>query len=256
MVDRSVATIRRSHLMRLAREGKRLDGRDPDQMRRAEIATGVISDYDGSARIRLGGTELIVGVHIEKGRPYPNLPESGTMHTKLQLHPIASPRLGKEDTDLEATEISRVIDRGIRNSGAVDLGELCITPGEEAWTLFVDLLVLDFDGNLFDASHLGILKVLKETKFPASDNGTGDEFPVLVKGLPVSTTFVKMGDSIFLDPTALEERVADARISMVCDEAGNIRSIQKGGRGGFTASDIKEVFRHARETSDRLRKGL
>jgi exosome complex component RRP42 len=149
-----------------------------------------------------------------------------------------------------------VIDRGIRNSGAVDLGELCITPGEEAWTLFVDLLVVDFDGNLFDASHLGILKVLKESKVPASDNGAGDDFPVPVKGLPVSTTFVKLGDGIFLDPTALEERVADARISMVFDEAGDLRSVQKGGRGGFTASEIKEAFRRGRETSDRLRKAL
>ena len=256
MVDRSVATIRRSHLIKLANEGKRLDGRRMDMMRDLEIYSDVISDYDGSARIRLGGTELIAAIHIEKGRPYPNLPESGTMHTTLQMHPMASPRFGKEDMATESVEISRVIDRGIRNSGAIDMDSLVITPGEEVWSLFVDILVIDFDGNLFDSSHMALIKALETTPLPFSRYDMGENKRIPIQGIPISTTFVKLGGKIMYDPTALEERVADARITLVIDDDSHLRSLQKGGRGVFNTEEIMETFKRSTGAASELRRAL
>ncbi len=44
-------------------KGKRLDGRKLDELRPVSIEVGVIPNADGSCRLRIGGTEVIVGVY-------------------------------------------------------------------------------------------------------------------------------------------------------------------------------------------------
>ena len=50
----------------------------------------------------------------------------------------------------------------------IDLEKLCIEPRKEVWMNFIDIYVLDYDGNLFDAAFLGAVAALK------SDHGPGE----------------------------------------------------------------------------------
>ena len=55
-------------------------------------------------------------------------------------------------TEKSATDVlSRVSDRGIRESGMIDVSELCIKEGELVYSVYIDVAVINEDGNLFDA---------------------------------------------------------------------------------------------------------
>ena len=69
----------------------------------------------------------------------------------------------------DAIELARVVDRGIRESGMVDVEQLCIVPGEEVWMCFVDIYALDYDGNLFDAANLAAVSALRTAVIPAGE---------------------------------------------------------------------------------------
>ena len=48
--------------------GLRLDGRSCDDLRPFELELGLIAQASGSARLRLGSTDVIVGVKVCKAR--------------------------------------------------------------------------------------------------------------------------------------------------------------------------------------------
>jgi len=64
------------------------------------------------------------------------------------------------------------VDRGVRESGAIDLSELTLPDGK-VWIIFIDVHVLDHDGNLMDAAALGALAALVHATKPVSDMATG-----------------------------------------------------------------------------------
>ncbi|MBR1452560.1 MAG: RNA-binding protein, partial [Candidatus Methanomethylophilaceae archaeon] len=72
-----MSEIKRDHMMKLIAEGKRLDGRGLTDVRNIEVLTDVIESADGSARIKLGKTEVIAGVKIIPGTPFPDTPNIG-----------------------------------------------------------------------------------------------------------------------------------------------------------------------------------
>lgn len=256
MVDRSIANIKRVHIRKLADDGSRSDGRKFDQMRPLGIETGVIGRYNGSSRVRLGRTEVIAGIYLDTSRPYPNSPNSCTMHTKMDLNPMASPIFGKTDMELDVIELSRVVDRGIRGSDMIDMGSLVIRAGEEAWRINMDLVVLDYDGNLIDAGNLALVKALQSTIVPASRYDLGDDHPIPIKTVPISTTFVKIGGNLMFDPTSLEESVADTRITITTDSQGIMRSLQKGGFGSFKPDEVQKAYARSVLIGNRIRSNI
>ncbi len=255
-MSRDPETIMRSLMLRdLIGTGRRTDGRSLGQMRPFTVETGVIAQSDGSARVRLGGTELVVGVKLMPASPYPDHPDEGVIHTSLQLLPIASPSFDR-DMSMEATEMARVVDRGVRNSGMIDMKGMCISPGERVWGLYLDIHVLDHDGNMLDASTLGIVLSMRGMVFPNSRFGMGKDTPVPMGEMPVTLTFAKVADELILDPTAEEEGVSDGRITMSIDSRGSIRAVQLGGCGHFTPEEVKRACRLARSSADVVRGSL
>lgn len=53
-----------------------------------------------------------------------------------------------------SNSICRVLERSIRDSEALDTESLCIIAGEKVWCISCDIRVLNYDGNIFDASNL------------------------------------------------------------------------------------------------------
>src|SRR2546428_13497631 len=81
----------REHIARLAASGKRNDGRRFDEPRPLVIQKNYIKNAEGSARIQLGNTDVLVGVKIDVGEPYPDTPNQGVLSTSAELIPMASP---------------------------------------------------------------------------------------------------------------------------------------------------------------------
>jgi exosome complex component RRP42 len=247
-----ISDIKRDHIHKLITKGRRVDGRSWDEFRKVTIETNYGENAEGSARVRLGDTDVLVGVKMDVGSPFSDTPDSGVLTTSVELIPMASPSFEPGPPDENAIELARVVDRGIRESQMIDVNSLCIEPGEKVWINFVDIYVLDYDGNLFDACFLGSIAALKTTMVPASRHDMGDDYPLPTNCTPISCTAVQIENSILFDPTLDEEKVAAARLTVTTDENGDIRAMQKGLRGSLTREHITTMI----DTSRRLGKDL
>ncbi len=253
-----VPELKLMQIKKLALDGKRLDGRALGEFRKFTIEKNIIGTAEGSARVRLGGTEVLVGIKVGMGKPYSNKPDHGMLATSVELRSIAHHTFDPFQTTnkAKAIEISRVVDRGIRESGMIDLESLCLEPGKKVWSVNLDIMVLDHDGNIFDASTLGALAALSDTVVPASDFDLGDDFQLPVGEMPVSTTFVKIGEHVFLDPTATEEAVADARLTITTDTCGSLRAMQKGLSGVLYYEEVTKAIQDSIITGKMVRETL
>ena len=251
----------KDRVRRFALRGLRLDRRGPLDYRPISIATDVFANADGSAVVDLGGTKVAAGVKYELGSPFPDTPNKGAVMVDAELLPMANPTFEPGPPDENAIELARVVDRGIRESNAIDLEKLAVEPGKWVWLVFVDLRVLDDNGNLFDAASISAITALATSRIPVvewvGETPTvvrGDyERPLRVAEIPLLTTFVKIGNAIFVDPSADEMRAADARISVATVDDGSVTAIQKGGEGAFTKEELSLVFDRAIDRGKYLR---
>ena len=252
-----ISSIKKDYIYKLAKEKKRIDGRAFDEYRKITIDTNLISKAEGSAKVRIGNTQVLAGVKMDLGEPYPDSPNSGVLTTSAELIPLASPDFEAGPPDKKAIELARVVDRGIRESEVIDLDKLCIEEGEKVWVIFVDIHVLDYDGNLFDASSLASLAAILTAKVPAKRFEVGEDYPLPIKSEPpISCTFVKYNDVIAVDPNLDEETIAEARLTVATDKNGDIRAMQKGLSGSFTVDEVKKVIKASIDNGARIRKIL
>ena len=245
-----VPSLKKEAFMALYKKGLRVDDRDLYTPRRITIETGVIEKAEGSALVKLGNTQVLAGVKADVGTPFRDTPNQGVLTVHAEFVPLASPMFEPGPPDDNAIELARVIDRSIRESHAVDLESLAIIPGEKVWILWVDLYILDHDGNLFDASMLAAMAALKTTRLPDYEEyETGDIVvlrdkpgePVKVKRDIVSVTTAKIGNYIIVDPSFEEEVIADTRMVLSFDRDGNIVGAQKTGDGGLTPKEFDKM---------------
>ncbi len=240
------AEIRTTHVLDLAAEGRRLDGRGPDEYRKITIEPGFVATADGSALVRIGDTAVVAGIKLEPGKPFPDTPNAGVLTTNAELIPLSSPTFEPGPPQPGAIEVSRVVDRAIRAAETIDLTRLCVTPGEKSWVCYVDMHVIDHSGNLIDASLLAAVTALAHSTVPAKRFEVAEaDYPLDIQRYPIECTFVRLGDTIVVDPTFDEERAAQGRLTVATDEAGRIVAMQKGLVGAFSPDDVKETVRRA-----------
>jgi exosome complex component RRP42 len=252
--------INKDYIRKKIRNGERLNGRDMEEFRDIEIDAGYVRETaDGSALVKMGDTKLLVGITADLGEPYDDAPEAGTLITNAELVPLAKEEYEAGPPRADAVEIARVVDRGLRESGILDLEDLGIEDGEKCWLLFIDVHVLDYDGNLIDAAFLGAVTALMNGHFPAYDDEEdeldrdedGDELPV--DGFPVTLTGKKIADQLLLDTTGEEEDVLDARLTVTLDEDDNVVSLQKGEPGTMSHEDVMKITRLTEDHAEMLR---
>jgi exosome complex component RRP42 len=261
MEDNPMSLIKKDFIRNLLKDGKREDGRGLLEFRKLDIHTGYVGNAQGSARVKLGNTQVVAGVKIQLDKPYPDTPNRGNFMTSAELNPIASPHFEPGPPRIEAIELARVTDRALRESGIMDFEKLCITPGEKVWGVFVDLHILDYDGNLFDACSIAGVAAILSAKIPAIDpkskeqvyaDGKARPMPLTEENAAFSTTFAKIGSTVVADPQLYEELIADTRLTIGLDQNGNVRAMQKGGYGSWKVDEVKEL----RRTSHKLGKDI
>lgn len=239
-------------------KGKRFDGREPSDFREILIETGVSKKAEGSAKVKIGKTEVIVGVKMDVMEPYPDSPDMGNLMVTAELLPLSSERFESGPPKFSAIEIGRLTDRAIRESKFIQMEKLCIKEGEKVWNIFIDIYSLNDDGNLIDAAEIGAIAALKNAKIPKYDEETGrvvygeltDKKIPLQKEVPVTITAHKIGNSWIVDPTLEEEDVSEARVTIGATPEGVISSIQKG-----EAREIEiEEFEKVLDLTEKVRK--
>ncbi len=237
------AYLKKDYIKNLVKEGKREDGRAFDEYRKIILDNGYAKEKaPGSCMVQLGKTKVMAGISIDIGEPYSDRPEDGVMSTSTELRPIASPKFESGPPNEESIEVARVIDRGIRESGAIDMKKLFIEE-DLVWVVFIDIHVMDHSGNLIDAGGIAAISALLNARLPKYEDGKiicGEYSGKLpLTGTPVPCTMVKINDSILIDPSIDEEYGMDARLTISTTDT--INAMQKGGNGSFNEKEVMDA---------------
>lgn len=136
--------------------------------------------------------------------------------------------------------LSRMLEKTVRRSGALDVESLCLIAGQKVWSIRVDLHVLSHDGNLVDASCVAVVAALRHFKKPdTSMEGEvvtvytpAEREPVPLSWLhsPFCITFSFFGDEAeiaLLDANWLEEQVRIGSCTISLNRHGEICQIAK-----------------------------
>lgn len=255
--------LKRKEIVDLLAQGKRIDGRAFDQPRPLSIETGVIPKANGSARVHLGDTEIVTGVKIQPDKPFPDLGDKGIFICTAEILPLAHPDAEPGPPGEDVIELARVVDRGIRESGMIDMSQLVLEKDKSVIGIFADNSVVDHNGNLFDACSYATTAAILSCKVPKWE--LKNDVPVLVEGhesnppittIPVSVTMGRIGEHILVDPNAEEWECIDARITITTNSDGNICALQKGGEDGFTIDQLSKCADIALSAATKIREKL
>ncbi len=250
----------KEYLVMLLDKGVRLDNRKLDEYRKPiVIETNVSKSAEGSARVKIGDTEVIAGIKLDVGEPFADSPDKGVLIVGAELLALSSPEFQLGPPDAQTTELARVVDRGIRNSKMIDMNKLCIREGELVWTVFLDIYTINDSGNLIDASALAAVVALRNCVFPKLENDkikygehTKEKLPTTK--VPITCTLGKMKNFIIIDPGLEEERILDSRLTITIGDDNHIHAMQKGGEESLKAEDINEMIKIAMHASKELRR--
>ncbi|ORY01413.1 ribosomal protein S5 domain 2-like protein [Basidiobolus meristosporus CBS 931.73] len=235
----------------------RADGRTRLDYRDIVLETGLISQASGSARCRIEGTDVLVGVKVEIGMVDGEKSNLGKVVCNVECAPSASQQFegrGADELNIELTQLlAKVLDGP---QGGINLEKLCIIPGAQCWVIYIDATILDYSGNILDALFIATRAALFNTRVPMTevqDVGEGQqEFEIVddveaaerLEGweqIPIAVTLNKIGSRYIVDASPLEELCTDARLTVAVNQSGNLCGVQKSGEGSIEPSLLLEM---------------
>lgn len=247
--------------------GIRIDGRNPFEYRKLSIKFG---REDGSSEVQLGQTHIMGFVTGQLVQPYRDRPNEGTLSIFTEFSPMADPSFETGRPSESAVELGRIVDRGLRESRAVDTESLCVLAGKLVWAIRIDLHILDNGGNLVDAANIAALASLLTFRRPECSLGGEDglevivhppeerePLPLIIHHLPIAVTFGFFSSEslLVIDPTHHEEAVMVGKMTATLNANGDVCAIQKPGGEGVLQSVIMQCLRLAsRMASDITKK--
>ncbi|OCT75978.1 hypothetical protein XELAEV_18031165mg [Xenopus laevis] len=200
----------------------RTDGRGCEDYRCIEVESDVVSNTTGSARVKIGHTDVLVGVKAEMGTP------------KLERPGEEFEGRGGEEL---GTEIAFMLYKIFDNRSSIDLESLCIQAREHCWVLYVDVLLLECGGNLFDTISVAVKAALFNARIPKvrvmEDEEGGKDFELSddpydcvrlnVVNVPCIVTLSRMGHRHVVDATLQEEACSVASLLISVTSKGAVK---------------------------------
>ena len=201
---------------------RRPGGRAADALRSVSLELGVLKFAEGSARIDIGDTSVLVAVSIENRVP-PWLigKKQGWITAEYSMLPRAThTRSAREVQRGRASgrtlEIQRLIGRSLR--AAVDLGAL----GER--TVTIDCDVLQADGGTRTAAITGAWAALVDALGKAYLADDLESWPIVCQVAAVSVGYVD-GQAL-LDLEYVEDSAAEVDMNIVATASGELIEVQ------------------------------
>ncbi|NXP52278.1 EXOS7 protein, partial [Heliornis fulica] len=252
------------YILHGVQEDLRVDGRGCEDYRCAEVETDIISSTSGSARVKLAN--ILVGVKAEMGTPMLEKPDEGYLEFSVDCSAYATPEFECWGGEELGAEIAATLYNVFSSENCVDLKLLCINPKENCWVLYVDVLLLQCGGNLFDAVSLAVKAALFNTRIPKvrvleDEEGfkeielSDDPYDCIrlnVDDVPCIVTLNKIGHRHVVDATLQEEACSLASLLVSVTSKGALTSIRKMGKGSLDPENIFEMM----ETGKRVGKLL
>jgi exosome complex component RRP45 len=159
------SNVDQDFIVKAARANIRPDGRSTMQRRKIDFQFGRVN---GKSRVEvcLGNTRVMATVSAELIAPFPDRVNEGFLEINSFVSPMASPLYDSGRTSDLGAHVTSVIDRGLKDTRAVDLEALCVVAGSKVWSVRCDVTVLDHDGNIVDAAMLAAIGSLLHFRKP------------------------------------------------------------------------------------------
>lgn len=271
-----ISTNEAAFILEGLKNNLRLSGRKNKQFREPEIK--ISKDEYGFVEVQLGHTSLAVRVSCEITKPFSDRPFEGIFTISTEISPMAAPGFENSKNSDDEILISRLVEKAIRRSNALDLESLCIVAGEKVWHVRADVNFIDYDGGLIDATCLGVMTALQHFRKPdVSVRGSSvvlysqdERDPVLLSILhvPICVTysFYNPGDSAenikgesnaeitILDADAKEESIRDGSLTITLNKNREVIQLSKNGGLSIDGKTLLELTHDSFLHVERLEK--
>jgi len=208
--------------IKLFENGKRLDGRAPDEMRKITIKAGVLHRAEGSCYLEWGGNKVIVAVYGPR--------EAIPRHTQNPLRAIVTARYNmaafsvddrkRPGPDRRSREISKVISEALENVILVEKFPRA--------TIDVNIEVLDAEAGTRCAGLTAAAVALVDAGIPMKD-------------IPVACAAGKIDNQIVLDLGKDEDNYGSADLPIaISPRTGEILLLQMDGH--LTQEEFDKAF--------------
>ncbi|CAG8454970.1 2897_t:CDS:2 [Ambispora gerdemannii] len=259
----------KSFILEALREGIRLDYREKHDFRPLRFFFG--PNY-GHVEVHLGATKILVKVSCEVTHPYPDRASEGILILNTEISPMAIPSLDIGRPSEDEVLVSRILERAIKRSRAIDTEGLCIVAGEKVWTIRVDIHFLEHDGNIIDAACIAALTALSHFRRPeVTLVGTDvtihpveqrNPVPLSVHHMPICVTFAFFdnGEILVVDPSLQEEQIREGDMTITLNDHREICALSKAGGIELNMDKIvlcsKIATARVTEIHDQIKKAL
>ena len=172
--------------------------------------------------------------------PYADRALDGIFTIATELSPMASPAFEVNRPTEAEVLLSRLLEKTVRRSGALDTESLCLVAGQKCWSVRADVHVMAHDGNLVDAACFAVVAALRHFRRPDTSMEGGvltvytpaEREPVPLAWLhsPFCVTFSFFGDEgeiAVLDATWLEEQVRVGSCTISLNRHGEVCQVAK-----------------------------
>ena len=251
----------------------RLDGRGFLDYRDVEL---LLSRTESSsiAEVCIGSSRVISTVYGDIIPPYPDRPTEGIINFNAEIS------MKGEAIGLTTLEITRLLEKTIKESNAIDIETLCLISGDKVWRITCSISVIDCDGgNVIDATILATMAALRafrkcevtlnsqgfnsKTNLPITtltihSSDEREPLPLALHHTPLSITLgvFKLNDiveseSIILiaDPSIEEEAWMNGALQFCINAHGEICVVNKKGDVGIKSSVLMKAANLASDRS-------
>lgn len=253
-----VSETEKLYVLHGVQEDLRVDGRGRMDVRPIVVETDLVTHTSGSAHLRLANSDILVGVKAELEPTTPARPTEGRLEFFVDCSANATPDFEGRGGENLATEISQALARAYHSAHVFDRRQLGVLAGQQCWVLYVDILILECGGNLFDAVSMAVKAALSSTRIPkisvtAVDGGepelelSDDPFDGAKLDLgsaPILVTLLRIGNFCVVDPTPEEEACASAGVVMGVNVQGQVTMTKKVGSGSFHERGLIEALKN------------
>lgn len=208
--------------------GVRPDGRSLETRREARVERPAVESANGSASVRLGHSAAVAAVRVEVVELQTGVHEQPNVTCTVDMPPLcgAAFRERHGEGQAAASYVANALTQILNNVAVLNPAQLLIEKDRFHWSLFVDVVCLNYDGNAFDLCVLAALAAVEDTVLPAvalyeaPDESTrlvtvpageaalSPERALQLTVRPLPVTFAQLpGQQWAVDPTATEEEL-------------------------------------------------
>ncbi|HEX3031233.1 MAG TPA: ribonuclease PH [Bacillota bacterium] len=201
---------------------KRIDGRQPGQLRPVKITRNYLKHAEGSVLIEVGDTKVICTASLEERvPPFMKGTGKGWITAEYSMLPRATEtrnarEAAKGKLGGRTHEIQRLIGRALRS--VVDLDKL----GER--TIWIDCDVIQADGGTRTASITGAFVAMVDAMQKLVLGGQLSQLPII--DYLAATSVGKINGELLLDLCYSEDSRAEVDMNVVMTKAGKFVEVQ------------------------------